>query len=609
MNDYDVGKIFQEIELQLIKSMKRNLRGHELDELVEGFKWEQWQAKKIRELRKYRKQNEVIMQSYKSILDKATRADLIKQFLEGGRKVDSEIKHAIKGGYLTKRTPSDDFFQGNNKKLDALIKSVNDDMTNAQTAALRKMDDVYRQTIFKAEAFTATGASTVKQAVDMATKDFLAKGINCITYKNGRNVNIASYARMAVRTANKRVHLMGEGERRKEWGESLVLVSQYLQCSPLCIDWQGRVYIDDVYSGGKAGDGPYPLLSTAISGDLFHPNCRHTMSTYFEGISDEPELMNDSEIGENYEQTQQEAYINRNIQKYTRLKTGSVDEGNRKVYADKLKQWEERSDSSTKVVRVIRSIKQAKINTITDRREQAKKILDTLGVETKIGIRDIKDHGYCSLSNSDGIMNIGEYVLNKGDQRGYAYKTKTAFHEAFHALANGKKTDFFKDMSKWTQIEETLTESAAHYMTKISGIANEISPSYAEKLVEMLPRLKQIDRFKNCTTIADFGKIALKDRINGNTGELLDLYNQSMGKKHEWKEYSKQYFGYIIDNKEDLVDKVLENMPQYKDYRSNFLEDCDTAIEAINKGEELNSKENTVFNNILAVAMNRKGVK
>ena len=29
MNDYDVGRIFQEIELELIKSMRRNLARHE----------------------------------------------------------------------------------------------------------------------------------------------------------------------------------------------------------------------------------------------------------------------------------------------------------------------------------------------------------------------------------------------------------------------------------------------------------------------------------------------------------------------------------------------------------------------------------------------------
>lgn len=339
MNDYDVGLIFQEIELHLIRSMKKNLLGHELDELAEGFKWEQWQAKKLREIRKFHNRNKNIMRNYRSRLDFATKKDLVRQYFEGARKVDEEVKDALERGYIAKRTPSDDFFNMQSKKVNSLVNSVNNDMSNAQTAALRMMDDVYRKIIFKAEAYVSSGAMTVKQAVDMATRDFLAKGINCITYKNGRQVNIASYAQMAIRTANKRVFLMGEGERRKEWGESLVLVSQYAQCSPLCIPWQGKVYIDDVYSGGKADDGPYQLLSVAISGNLFHPNCRHTMSTYFEGISSKPDSIPKRELTENYDNAQRKNYINQNTRKYERLKAGSTDEQNIKKYDAKVKEW------------------------------------------------------------------------------------------------------------------------------------------------------------------------------------------------------------------------------------------------------------------------------
>jgi hypothetical protein len=345
MNDYDVGQIMQEMEIELIRSMRRNLGRHMAWEEDEGFQWEQWQAKKIREFRKYRNQNKAIMDSYSQRLNKATKNDLRRQYLEGGRKVDKEVSRIIKRGYsLYRATPSNDFFQGDNDKLDKLIKAIREDMKQSQYAALRQMDDVYRKTIFKAELFLGGGAITVDKAVDMATRDFLKAGLNCITYANGRQVNIASYTRMAVRTANKRVFLMGEGERRKDWGLSLVLISQYSQCSPLCLPWQGRVFIDDVYSGGKAEDGEYPLLSTAISGNLFHPNCRHTMSTYFPEVSEIPEPLREDETGERYDVAQREAEINRNIQKYTRLKEGSLDPENVKKYSEKIREWESKKE-------------------------------------------------------------------------------------------------------------------------------------------------------------------------------------------------------------------------------------------------------------------------
>ena len=341
MDDYDVGQIMQEMEIELIRSMRRNLGKHIAWEKDEGFHWEQWQAKKIREIRKYRAKNMEIMASFNQRLQGSTKGDLKRQYLEGGRKVDKEVSKVIKKGFsLVRATPSNDFFQGDNDKLDKLIKAINDDMKQAQFAALRQMDDVYRKTIFKAETFLGGGATTVEKAVDMATKDFLKAGINCIKYVGGRNVNIASYTRMAVRTANKRVFLMGEGERRKDWGLSLVLISQYSACSPLCLPWQGRIFIDDVYSSGNAEDGEYPLLSQAIEGNLFHPNCRHTMSTYFPDITEEPEPLREDETGERYEAAQRDAEVNRNIQMYTRLKEGSIDPENIKKYSDKVKEWE-----------------------------------------------------------------------------------------------------------------------------------------------------------------------------------------------------------------------------------------------------------------------------
>lgn len=339
MPNYNIQEIYEEMEDHLIRSMKRNLGRHMDWEDTEGFEWEQWQAKKLREIRKFQRRNKQLAAVSRKKWKGFVQENLKKQFLEGGSKVDKEFSSAIKRGFSLRRgTPSDDFFEGENNKIKNLIKAVNDDFDKASYAALRKMDDVYRQTIFKAGMFGSSGVMTVNQAIDMATKDFLAKGIDCIVYKNGAKVNIASYASMAVRTANKRAHLTGEGERRKEWGETLVLVSQYMQCSPLCLPWQGKVYIDDVYSGGSAEDGDYPLLSTAIKGHLFHPNCRHTMSTYFDGINEVPEPLR-NESGEAYEKAQEIANAKRQARKYERLKEGSLDPVNIAKYAAKEKEW------------------------------------------------------------------------------------------------------------------------------------------------------------------------------------------------------------------------------------------------------------------------------
>lgn len=129
----------------------------------------------------------------------------------------------------------------------------------------------------------------------MATKDFLKAGLNCVEYANGARHTLADYADMAIRTAIKRAYLQGEGEKRKEWKIYTVIMNKRGSPCPLCIPFVGKIMIDDVWSGGpKDGISPitgvkYPLMSAAIAAGLYHPRCRDSHTTYFEGISTPPD--------------------------------------------------------------------------------------------------------------------------------------------------------------------------------------------------------------------------------------------------------------------------------------------------------------------------------
>lgn len=323
-NNYDIEKIFEEIENELISSMKRTLWSHKKDEETKGFDWPQWQALKLKQLEDFRKNNKDIFKKYNKDIDYATKKEMKKQFREGASRTN---KGALKAGIIKKEDSqlSGSFFGLNDRKIKALMKSTTNDINDVKYAALRMADDQYRQIIYKAEVFANTGAKTVKQAIDMATHDFLARGFNCIEYSNGSRHNIADYCDMAIRTANKRANLMGEGEMRKKLGNPLVYISKHNSACDKCAEWQGRVYIDDVYSGGTEEDGKYPLLSTAIDGGLFHPRCRHGSSTYYPDINEEPEEVtqafnnNESEHEDTYTQA-----LQRRKRQYERLALGSL---------------------------------------------------------------------------------------------------------------------------------------------------------------------------------------------------------------------------------------------------------------------------------------------
>jgi hypothetical protein len=153
-----------------------------------------------------------------------------------------------------------------------------------------------------------------------------------VLFRSGARVNIADYVQMALRTAATRSYLQGEAKRRAQLGIDTVLVSQYGACSKTCLPWQGRVYIDDVWgefhgevSGdrGKSINGKwYPLLSVAVKAGLFHPNCRHTVTTWYEGISKLPNPMDTAKITENSELERKQRDLEQRIRTYKRMATG-----------------------------------------------------------------------------------------------------------------------------------------------------------------------------------------------------------------------------------------------------------------------------------------------
>ena len=235
-DEYNIEKIFEQIENDLISSMKRTLWGHKEDEKAKGFNWPQWQALKLKQLEDFRKNNQDIFKNYNQDIKYATKIQMKKQFREGASRTN---KQAIKAGKIKKEDSqlSGSFFGLNDRKIKALIKSTTKDINDVKYATLRMANDQFRQIIYKAEVYANTGAKTVQQAIDMATKEFLVKGFNCIEYKNGSRHNIADYCDMAIRTANKRANLMGEGEMMKKLGITTCYISKHGGACDKCSPW------------------------------------------------------------------------------------------------------------------------------------------------------------------------------------------------------------------------------------------------------------------------------------------------------------------------------------------------------------------------------------
>lgn len=377
-NEYDISQAFQRIEETLIKSMSSNLGRHLREEAKEGMNWSAWQAEQLKSLEIYKRRNRKrlnktffnINSDINDLLRKSRddgkleQEKLILEAIENGE-FKSNDKKINKLWHIYKKSKNSrikkkqigriydivnhsesTFFKVDEKKLNALIDETLNNLKKAETSILRYASDKYRSIIFDAQVYANTGSGTPQQAIDMATHDFLQSGINNIEYANGARVNIKSYVEMAIRTANSRAHMQGEGGKRDAWGVHTVLVPNRGGGCPYCIKFQGKVFIDDVWSSGtteESNSTGYSLLSKAVKERLFHPNCKDTIVTYFPDINSKVEPPTREQKEEKiirYKKEQKLNYINRNIEKYKRLELGSLDSENIEKYHNKRLEWQ-----------------------------------------------------------------------------------------------------------------------------------------------------------------------------------------------------------------------------------------------------------------------------
>lgn len=487
---YDVSRAFERIENELLESMTRNLKKHKAEETELGIEWTQWQAIQLEELHRFKQEAAKKYGLEFKSMNKKIRETIANASLQGASDEELNILKALEKGYVLKRERglSAGFFQTNQKRLDALMNAVEHDMKTAQTAVLRYANDQYRKIIFQSQVAASSGALTYEKAVDMATSDFLKKGINCITYSNGAVHNIVSYADMAVRTASKRAYLMGEGQKRQEWGVSTVILNKRFNACPLCMPFEGKVLIDDVWSGGSSKDGPYPLMSSAMAAGLYHPNCKDKHSTYFEGISSKPESRYYEEKPVIKERQLIENKLNhakRQAKSYNRLAKNSLDAENQETYRARATEWND-------------NVKQY--------REQLDSFEEAHGLELKDKVFEVKEKGIEPQSKPEyNYVNVEGDVLKRikaSSDRWFKKLTGTQ-QESVRLLTGGK---YYHDLNEMAYNEY-------------------FNPSNREELENMANVLDE-----------SFKKFKLKDDIVAYRGMSRKEFNQILS-GNEFKEF------------------------------------------------------------------------
>lgn len=162
----------------------------------------------------------------------------------------------------------------------------------------RETTDAYRRIIGEAMRAPALGVETRAQAAQRALNEFASGGITAYRDSRGRRWSMSSYTEMAGRSTMMNSHLAGHEHALKKRGLSLIVVSNHSQECKMCRPWEGKVLsLDD---NDRPGEREQPseltgepvkfrvegTLSEAKRAGLFHPNCRHSFSTFTAGLTD-----------------------------------------------------------------------------------------------------------------------------------------------------------------------------------------------------------------------------------------------------------------------------------------------------------------------------------
>lgn len=559
--DYDISKAFEKIENELISSMIRNFKNHRVEEDKNNFCWTQWQAEQLKSLEEYRKHNaKKFGRRFKTINSKVEEMIRTAE-ADGNASQEAEILEAVKDGFKAPKKPSAhstaEFFKVNDRKLDALIKSTTDDLKRAETAVLRMSNDKYRKAIFNAQVAMNTGAVTYEKAVDIACKDMLNAGLNCVEYKNDARHTLSDYADMAVKTANKRAYLRGEGEKRAEWGVSLVVVNSRQGGCPDCAKYIGKVFIDDVYSNGKKSDGNYPLLSTAIKNGLFHPRCKDSTSTYYPELDDLDAPLSEDEIKELDRQRgieEKQQYAQRQAERFDRRAEYSLDEDNKRIAQTRADEWHDRANTLEEKAKKAGNVNKITAESVAKSgksgiiKEKSKKPITPITDKAISRIPKVDIEGYTEeqcLEIQKQHKELLKFSKEQNENKEVAFVLKNDVSKMITEPIKGtdEKIDFGSALQgKDLFVMHNHPRNSSYSLNDIiEFIKNDSIKTFTivknDGNIEVLTKLKGYDRLSLLTELQRMGKKRIKTGSDSEYRKVIDkfLSKHQEGGLFEWK--------------------------------------------------------------------------
>lgn len=323
----EIRRIYSEAELRTIEKLVKYIKmGEDAPDYSKA-----WAASKIRSLRQLKGELDEDVIAYLRNTNPDVMDAIEEAYKKGQKSAVADLRKTnqeviVEGG----------FSASNKKAVEAIAGETIDKLNSTHLRILRTTEDVYRQAVAEASSQVITGVDTRREAAQRVVNTLANQGISGFVDEAGRSWNISSYAEMATRSASGRAAIDGMASQLQENDKDLVIVSDHGGECELCRPWERQVLS---LSGNS---DKYPSLSEARSAGLFHPNCRHTINLYVEGLTEEVGNRQADSDRAGYEARQRQRYHERKIRQWKRRKAGALSEKEEQKAQSYITKWQKR---------------------------------------------------------------------------------------------------------------------------------------------------------------------------------------------------------------------------------------------------------------------------
>lgn len=293
-----VTNVYAEAEYQLMQLVAEHT--------AKGIDTPKWAQQQLDEIYIFRSEAEDLMKRVSTrggsaILNSMYRAAQIGQDTaarEVSRVLRASTDELAQGLGVVTRTPT--------RAIASLALEARANMDRTHPRILRAVQDDYREIVARVSGNVLTGVRTQKQILQDALDQFAERGITGFTDAAGRRWSLSAYAEMATRTATNNALIQAHTEELRDQGIKYVIVSDNPQECAKCRPFEGKILSIDGSPSGKRSEpnmlSGKPIsfrveasLSDARAAGLYHPNCRHSHTTYMPGITEPPKDTADPE--------------------------------------------------------------------------------------------------------------------------------------------------------------------------------------------------------------------------------------------------------------------------------------------------------------------------